>query len=198
MSDTIDDEIGAIGTVLKALEPLLPEVRVSVLNYVVKRLQISMDVEAAGNTGLPSNLPNLDGSGAPPTPGVPVPAPTHIKALKEQKQPRSANEMAALVAYYLSHVVPASERKPTISTSDIETQFKIAEFPLPHQSRMTLGNAKTAGYFDVAPGGGYKLNAVGHNLVVHSMPRKASADRPPKRRPKAKQKAKATTAQKKR
>jgi hypothetical protein len=46
---------------------------------------------------------------------------------------------------------------------------------LPEQIRVTLPNAKAAGYFDAAGEGEYKLNAVGHNLVVHSMPRGAGA-----------------------
>jgi hypothetical protein len=95
----------------------------------------------------------------------------HIKTLKEEKKPRSANEMAALVGYYLSTLAPPDKRKDAIDQKDIETYFKIAGFPLPKQVRVTLANARTAGYFDLVGGGEYSLNAVGHNLVVHSMPR---------------------------
>ena len=83
--------------------------------------------------------------------------------------------MAALVAYYLSNVAPEQDQKKTVNQKDIETYFKMAEFPLPNQIRVTLPNAKAAGYFDAVGEGEYKLNAVGHNLVVHSMPRGAAA-----------------------
>ena len=79
--------------------------------------------------------------------------------------------MAALVAYYLANVVPVSDRKQTVSAKDVETHFKIAGFPLPKAVRVTLQNARTAGYFDSAGEGEYRLNAVGHNLVVHNLPR---------------------------
>jgi hypothetical protein len=83
--------------------------------------------------------------------------------------------MAALVAYYLGNLAPEGQQKATVNTQDIETYFKIAKFPLPEQIRVTLQNARNAGYLDPAGEGAYKLNAVGHNLVVHSMPRGASS-----------------------
>ena len=94
-----------------------------------------------------------------------------IRTLKEQKQPRSANEMAALVAYYVSELLPADERREAIATADIEKYFKQANFPLPGRVAMTLANAASAGYFDsVEPRGQWRLNPVGYNLVAHAMP----------------------------
>jgi hypothetical protein len=94
--------------------------------------------------------------------------------------------MAALVAYFLANVVDEQERKERITTKDIDTYFKIAEFPLPTKTRFTLPNAKAAGYLDPVGSGQYKLNAVGYNLVVHSMPRggggPAKARRAPRKR----------------
>ncbi len=90
--------------------------------------------------------------------------------------------MAAIVAYYLMNIAPHDKRKETINQKDIVTQFKIASFPLPRQVRVTLQNAKNAGYFDLVGDGEYKLNAVGHNLVAHSMPRGASKTVIPRKR----------------
>ena len=172
MSETVESEIEAIRAVLSALLPLSQDTRMHVLEYVMRRL---------GITG-----PSPAGSAPPPIPGdetiaahrTPAPvAHTHIKELKSQKKPRSANEMAALVAYYLGSVAPKDERKHTVNYKDIETYFKIGEFRLPEQIRMTLPNAKNAGYFDSAGDGEYRLNAVGYNLVAHSMPRGAAAER---------------------
>src|SRR5881392_4013611 len=39
---------------------------------------------------------------------------TDIRALKQEKQPSSANEMAALVAFYLSEITPPEERKAEV------------------------------------------------------------------------------------
>ncbi|HEV7683503.1 MAG TPA: hypothetical protein VGO68_15350, partial [Pyrinomonadaceae bacterium] len=68
------------------------------------------------------------------------------------------------------HVVPEDERKETISAKDLDTYFRIAEFKLPAQQKFNLNNAKNAGYLDSAALGEYKLNPVGYNLIVHSMP----------------------------
>jgi hypothetical protein len=187
----IDKEIEAIKVVLHALEPLSGDVRASVLRYVAQRLQVAV-LPAAQSSGALSTIPPVVDSSTE-TGGERRTLPAHIKELKNQKKPRSANEMAALVAYYLANLAPSTDRKDRITTKDIETYFKIAEFPLPEKTQFTLPNAKAAGYLDAVGNGEYKLNAVGHNLVVHSMPRGAEGKttsrrkaskkaRPPKKR----------------
>ena len=79
--------------------------------------------------------------------------------------------MAAIVAYFLENLAPPKDRKDRITTKDINTYFKIAGFPLPKKIQFTLPNAKGSGYLDAVGNGAYKLNAVGHNLVVHNLPR---------------------------
>ncbi len=188
MTETVDQEVQAIKEVLKALTPLSDKARASVLDYVVKRLDLpsAQIVQGAGSgSGGPAAAPSTASESGPG-----AAAPIHIKTFKEQKKPRSANEMAAVVAYYLANLLPPGQRKGTINQRDVETHFKIAEFPLPQQVRVTLPNAKAAGYFDSAGDGEYRLNAVGHNLVAHAMPRGKASDsgragrrpRPPKRK----------------
>jgi hypothetical protein len=167
MTETLDQEVRAIKDVLKALSPLSEKARQSVLDYVVKRL----DLPALGASEGASNISTAAIGSPVGEVGTGAAAPIHIKAFKEQKNPRSANEMAAVVAYYLASVLPPGQRKTTINTRDVETQFKIAEFPLPRQVRFTLPNARAAGYLDSAGDGEYRLNAVGHNLVAHAMSR---------------------------
>jgi hypothetical protein len=168
----IDDEIKAIKAVLSALEPLGAQARTSVLEYTLKRLsiQIQSSPSLQSNTAAPgiqsSNLTRQE--------------PQHIEQLKEAKKPRSGNEMAALVAYYLAEVAPSADRKAEVTVDDMRRYFKIAKFPLPRQLRMLLANAKNSGYFDQAGDGAYRLNPVGYNLVVHAMPR-GSASTPKKK-----------------
>ena len=171
MAEPIDQEIEAIKSVLSALSPLSEKARISVLDYVSKRLNLP----TAGTSSISSLLPPVEQLSKADKPAGVHPPEVHILELKEQKSPRSANEMAALVAYYLGNVVPEDQRKNTINQKDIETYFKIGKFPLPNRVDMTLVNAKTSGYFDSLSDGEYKLNAVGYNLVEHSMPRSSKA-----------------------
>ena len=92
-----------------------------------------------------------------------------IRTLTKEKQPKSTVEMACVVAYYLGNY--ASEKKHTITAKDIETYFKQGDYRLPKVLNQVLIDAKAAGYFDSPKRGIYKLNPVGHNLVVHSLPK---------------------------
>jgi hypothetical protein len=168
MADPVDKEIAAIKTVLGALEPLSTDVRNGVLEYVLKRLNIQLHSAvsiqgSAAVTSSPSSAPSVSGEQV------------HIEVLKDAKKPRSVNEMAALVAYYLAEIAPPSERKATVSVDDIKRYFKIGRYPLPHQPRNTLLNAKNSGYFDSVGNGEFRLNPVGYNLVAYAMPRGSAA-----------------------
>jgi hypothetical protein len=182
MSTDADKEIGAIGTLLKALEPLEPKARESVLDYVMKRLEIRLTITQVG--AVPPDTSLLPPGEPPITTREPT-GQVHIKDLVRDKKPRSAIEMATLVAYYLSYKTPQNERKQTVNNKDIDTYFKIADFRLPSKPKFTLPNTKGAGYLDAVGDGEYKLNPVGYNLVVHSMPKTSEqgAHRPRRKKP---------------
>lgn len=164
-----DPELQAMQQVIKALESLDVDARTRVLTYVFQRLGLSL---ATSNTiPTPSEVQPPPLTAARPAAPMPVGiVVADIRSLKEVKQPKSDNQMAALVAYYLKEVAPANDRKDAIEQEDIEKYFKQAGFPLPNRPAMTLVNAKHAGYFDSVGVGLYKLNPVGHNLVAHGMP----------------------------
>lgn len=113
----------------------------------------------------------------PPSSTAPATRLVDIRTLKTEKKPNSARQMACLVAYYLSECAPEGERKEAVTPSDLEKYFKQAGYRLPSSMKDILPNAKKAGYFESGGSrGSYKLNAVGHNLVVHSMPSPKSGD----------------------
>jgi hypothetical protein len=165
-TNSADHELAAISSILKALDGLDGESIQRVLDYVFGRLSI----------GTP-RLAKAVGSVAQQSLAVeagPVRR-TSIRDLKEEKKPDSSNQMAALVAYYLSEIADGAERRDAINTADLERYFKQASFKLPKSLPSTLPNATAAGYFDAAGSGLYKLNAVGYNLVAHGLPRANSA-----------------------
>jgi len=157
-----DSELEAINAIVAALKPLRDEERKRVLEYVLGRfdaLPVQRTLTSSGSAPL-SQL----STGAPSAGAL-----NDIRTLKEQKNPRSASEMAALVAYYISELAPSSERRTGMNKEDVERYFKTAGFKLTAKAGQTLINAKNAGYLDSAGEGQYKLNPVGYNLVVHRL-----------------------------
>src|SRR5260370_19846962 len=97
-----DKELAAIGAILSALEKLDGESIQRVLDYVFGRLSISSrgrPFEIATASQGPSSHATMDASPH---------RRASIRDLKEEKQPQSSNQMAALVAYYLSEAADAS------------------------------------------------------------------------------------------
>jgi hypothetical protein len=164
-----DPELQAMQQVIKALESLDADARTRVITYVFQRLGLSLATPNPISPPTEVQLPPMMAA----SPAAPAPVGTviaDIRSLKEAKQPKSDNQMAALVAYYLKEVAPSNDRKDAISQEELEKYFKQAGFPLPKRSDMTLVNSKHAGYFDSAGVGLYKLNPVGHNLIAHGLP----------------------------
>src|SRR5689334_6991482 len=88
---SVDKEIEAIRVVLATLEPLEPDVRQAVLEYVLKRLKLSFPF---ADQARPLPSPGAASShGLEPAPALTVAsvrndtAPVHIKAFKEEKKP---------------------------------------------------------------------------------------------------------------
>jgi len=168
----------AIDQVIAALEHFDAGARSTVVATVCSHLKISV-----GSTA-PAQPPGS--SHREESPAVPVRtaadssaplsassrAATDIRSFRNEKKPRSAKEMACVVAFYLKELAPDGERKDAISASDLDKYFKQAQFKLPQRMAQLLPDAKGSGYFDSAARGDYKLNAVGYNLVAHNLPPK--------------------------
>ena len=189
MVDVFDKEIEAIKTLLVVLEALEPDVRKAVLGYVLKRLDITLpnDYAFAPVTSDSAQMPEPVQSERPALSRAPTKQ-LDIRQLKEEKKPKSAIEMAVVVSYYLTHVAPNGERKKTVCTADLDKYFKLAQFRLPKSIAFTLPNTKKAGYLEPVGAGEYKLNPVGYNLVVHSMPRSDKASSLPQKKRKTNKK----------
>ncbi len=158
----------AIDAIVEALKSLDEASQVTAIRAACDHLKIRSP-ENVGARQTPSA-----GTPARPEAGVIPAGPTDIRTLKREKQPSSANEMAALVAFYLSELASGNERKTEVVQEDMIRYFKQAGFPLPNVPKVLLGNAKGAGYFDFLGNGRYRLNAVGYNLVAHNLPRSES------------------------
>lgn len=182
----VDAELQAIVTLLNALEPLSPDARLNVIEYVFKRLGINFPAPHTAGAGRTVS----DVAAVHHTEGfdAQVGGVIDIRSFKEEKQPKTANEMVALVAYYLAHLAPADERRDYMVADDVRKYFLQAVYPLPSAPpHMTLVNAKNAGYLDARERGQYRLNPVGYNLITNKLP--PTQTRMEKRPPSARKKA---------
>lgn len=181
MSDDIKAEMKAIETLLEALGPLSHQARESVIDYVFKRLGIAGPTTPAAVSLAPALQQMPSGTASQSRT-------TDIQSLKDEKQPKTAAEMVAVMAYYLAHCAAENEARDYITADDIKKYFVQAHFELPVARAQTLVNAKNAGYLDPIEKGRYRLNSVGHNLVAHKMPRDGASRRPATSRTRAKRK----------
>jgi hypothetical protein len=186
-----DAELKAINAMVAALGPLKDEQRLRAIEYVLRRFNaVTLQAPPVASSSI-----GYGSIAAPPAPSSSgTPSITDIRTLKEQKGPKTANEMATLVAYYVSELAPPTDRRAEISTADVERYFKMAGFKLPADARFTLVNARNAGYLDSAGNGQYKLNPVGYNLVVHRMGKADEGRSEARRRPRATRKKGAKNA----
>jgi hypothetical protein len=164
-----DDVVKAISRIMSVLKSLDEDARIHVLEFVLKRLGISLTAAVPANR---PDAPNLNPT--PPNLAVQaaLPGPVDIRRFAAEKNPRTLSQKLALIGYYLGHLAPASERRDYLVSEDIRQYFIQAGFELPTSSPNTaLINAKNAGYLSALDRGKYKLTAVGHNLVAHKLPR---------------------------
>ncbi len=171
MADADEDDVKAISALIAALKPLNAESRVHVLEFVLKKLGISLSVQHASPAHVP---PAAHTPAAPPAtpPQPPPPSGVHdIRSFAAEKKPKTVNEKVAVIGYYLAQLAPEGERRDYLIADDIKAYFIQADLQLPTAPpNVTLINAKNAGYFNASDRGQYKLNAVGHNLVAHKLP----------------------------
>jgi hypothetical protein len=165
----------AIDQLIAALEPLDGDARRIAVTTACTHLKIPVAGPDSGALP-PATAVSRSGDGttsagqAAPTPTRTAGVTKDIRSFKAEKNPRSAREMACVVAFYLQELAPENERKESISTADLEKYFKQAGFQLPTKLAQILPDAKSSGYFDSPSRAAYKLNAVGYNLVAHKLP----------------------------
>lgn len=165
----LEIQLEAIKVINDALKPLTLENRERVLQYVLSHLGINSTLTALV---VPQPLINIPPSPIAITPGAGgLQRRPDIRSFTEEKQPRTASEMAAVAAFFLSDLASQDEKLDDVTNADIMKLYKVAGFiKLPKDPKQLLKNAALSGYFDSVSHGKYKLNAVGYNLVVHNLP----------------------------
>lgn len=159
----------AIDQIIEALSPFEDKDRRAIVGTVCQHLEIDIGVNNDATSHQVQSDTQYSSKFNPPSPLREKARNVDIKSLKDEKNPKSARQMACLVAFYLQEHAPEAERKDTITTADVERYFKQASYKLPTKLEQLLVDSKNAGYFESPRRGEYALTRVGYNLVAHSM-----------------------------
>jgi hypothetical protein len=159
------DEFEAARKVVDVLEPFDNAERERIIRW--SRDKLGMSGASTSVSVLQQTAPGITSTGASsPVSGQPLDMRTFI----QQKNPRTDTQLAAAVAYFHRFVAPDSEKKDSIGKTDLLNACRLTERARPRRPDQTLVNAFSAGYFDKASRGLYKLNSVGENLVAVALP----------------------------
>ena len=158
------DDLGAIKTICDALEPFDDTEKERILRWASERLGIKNVAPATTQTQQTSN-PTASGQ-----PAVTHPGGRDIKSFLDEKNPTSANQLVAAVAYYHKFEAPAAEQKNSITADDIMEACRKGNRERPKHANQILVNASAFGLVDKVGTGTYEINSVGENLVAVSMP----------------------------
>jgi len=150
--------------------------------------------------GAPAGSPHLGGN-APPEVAMQPPSgsgagSTDIKSFIATKSPKSDQQFAAAVAYYYRFEAPPAERRDSLNGEVLQEAARLAGRKRPANPRVTLNNAKAAGYLDSSSPGEFTINSVGENLVAMTLP--GGADTSAKKRKPTKTRSKTKSTPKKR
>lgn len=157
------DDLDALRTILTALEPFDETERERIMRWAGEKLGIKNIPISVGQitppVGTTLNTPPVTGQGS-----------KDIKTFLTEKNPTSANQLVAAVAYYYKFEAPASERKNSITKEDLLDACRKATLERPKAPNVVMVNAANYGLVDNVGTGAYEINAVGENLVAVSMP----------------------------
>lgn len=182
------DDLEAIRLVIQALEPFDSKDRERIIRWAAEKLGMSaapaLTPPGTPAATVPPAAPQRP-AGAPPAPAGSVPK--DIRSFVMAKNPKSDNQMAAVVAYFYHFDAPPAERKDSIGKEELIDACRKSDRKRPARPEQVLVNTYHAGLLDKAGSAGqYRLNSVGENLVAMVLPEQSTSGKPLPRKPKGK------------
>jgi hypothetical protein len=165
------NEFDAAKSIVEALKGLEKQQQVRAVRFASEHLGLNVVTPAATAVPISDSQVHPPPSSLASTSAHPASSRTKdIKQFTVEKSPKSDQQFAAVVAYNYRFQAPDTDRRETISPTDLIEAARLVGRPRPPSPSMTLTNAKNAGYLDSAGHGAYRLNTVGENLVAVTLP----------------------------
>jgi hypothetical protein len=163
----VADKFEATRIVTETIQEFDPKDQAMIFRWAAETLGLPEPFAGPGIVGARSISASTQTASSQLPGGVVAP---DIQSFVKTKNPRSDVQFAATVAYYYQFVAPESERKTSISESDLVDACRKVGRERPQKPYFTLNNAFHAGLLDRPEKGSFSLNAVGENLVALTLP----------------------------
>ncbi|MDT3737162.1 MAG: hypothetical protein ROZ00_13125 [Denitratisoma sp.] len=167
MTHAQSDDFDIAKAIFDQLKDLPSERQQRVLRWIAEGLGVSSAAPQAPPHG--SSVPT-NPAALPVLPLVGNAGATDIKTFIAGKSPKSDQQFAAAVAYYYRFEAPPAERRDSVNGDVLQEAARLAGRKRPANPRVTLNNAKAAGYLDSSSPGDFTINSVGENLVAMTLP----------------------------
>jgi hypothetical protein len=166
MTKPAPDDFEAVRTVVDSLQAFEAKDQERILRWAREKLGLTVSASVPVE-----EMTTLSRKGDPSASVSTTGKPTDIKTFIDFKDPQSDSQFAATVAYYYRFEAPEPQRKPTLSSTDLQDACRQTDRERIKHPAQTLVNAYTQGYMDKGPERGtYVLNTVGENLVAMALP----------------------------
>jgi formylglycine-generating enzyme required for sulfatase activity len=170
------DDLEAVRVIVAALTPFKQPDQERIIRWASEKVGLPTDTKPSG----------LSPAGAGGQPAAhPAAAPQHgvtIKHFVTQKNPKTDNQFAAVVAYYHRFEASGAERKDVITADDLQEACRKANRKRLKKPSQTLINAHQGGLLDKSGRGEFTINSVGENLVAMALPEPPEGSTKPTRR----------------
>ena len=164
------DDLEAVRILTETLEPFDSKERERIIRWTMEKLGMTNAMPGGSS---PASIPPEQNQVkvSPITQDRQQIRKTDIKTFIESKSPKSAIQIATVVAYYFRFEAPSDKRKDVINKDDLVDAVRKADLTRPQRPEQVLVNAFHAGYLDRSEEKGqYQINAVGENLVAMTLP----------------------------
>ena len=164
------DEFGAAREIAEILKSFSEEDRKRAMRWACEKLGIEENTINTGSRPLLTSKEVTNGSGKITHDKVSGSTVKNIKTFVEEKNPKTDIHFTAVVAYYYQFECLESERKESITPTDLKTATRLVNRERLKHPDITLANAMNAGLLDKISHGHYAINSVGENLVAMILP----------------------------
>ncbi|MGH8327649.1 MAG: hypothetical protein ACRET2_12885, partial [Steroidobacteraceae bacterium] len=163
------NEFDVAKAVADQLQGLQKEQQQKILRWVMEHLGLELRVASSADQRMGET--STAAGDAAISQGAASQRTMDIKTFVDSRSPKNDVQLATVIAYYHRFEASKQDRKEYIDANLLrESMRHIGQQRTSAWAPQTLNNAKTLGYLDSPERGQFRINSVGENLVVMTLP----------------------------